>query len=103
MAHAGQVFAPTGQFASKGKGKGEQRQRKRKGKERERERKGKGRGKEWKWKGNCLTGAKAQLACAILVCVSRRYPENNPEQKIFPGMCNLSVCSQGVPHKTIDR
>ena len=28
---------------------------------------------------------------AILVWVSKGYPQNNPEQKIFPRMCHLSV------------
>ena len=92
----------------KGKGKGKEKERhmerKWKGKDMERERE---RERKGKWKGNCLPGAKARLACAILVCVcarvSQRYSENNPEQKIFPRMCHLSACVSKVYHTRLYR
>ena len=40
--------------------------------------------------------------CAC-VCVSQRYPENNPEQKIFPRMCHLSACVSKVYHTRLYR
>ena len=98
----------------KGKGKGKERhmERKWKGKdmERERERKGNGNGKEMERKlppGGQGPASMCHLSVCVCARVSQRYSENNPEQKIFPGMCHLSVsvyvcvCIQGVPHKII--